>query len=301
MTAEMPGRPEARPFAARIAGAPISWGVCEVPGWGRQLSSQRVLAEMRSIGLSATEFGPPGFLSDDPRRRARQLAEHGLRAVGGFFPEVLHDPSHDPLPALDDYIDGCVASQAGVVVLAAHTGVDGYDERPLLDDVGWKTLLANVDRLADRAHGRDVELALHPHVGTMIQSGDEVERVIDGSSVGLCLDTGHLLAGGSDPVAVARRAPERIRHVHLKDAAGDSAARVAAGELPYADAVRAGLFRPLGDGDIDIAGLVQSLEAAAYDGWYVLEQDVMLDAEDPEEGPLDNVRRSLDFLLRAAR
>ncbi|HEY3557144.1 MAG TPA: inosose dehydratase, partial [Kribbella sp.] len=80
-------------LAARIAGAPISWGVCEVPGWGWQYDVETVLAEMRTAGLAATEFGPDGFLPDDPSDKAKTLADAGLRAVGGFVPVVLHDPS----------------------------------------------------------------------------------------------------------------------------------------------------------------------------------------------------------------
>ena len=85
--------------ANRIAGAPISWGVCEVPGWRHQLSPQRVLTEMREVGLAATEVGPDGFLPADPARLAHTLAEHDLHAVGGFVPVVLHVPEHDPAPA----------------------------------------------------------------------------------------------------------------------------------------------------------------------------------------------------------
>jgi inosose dehydratase len=285
---------------ARIAGAPISWGVCEVPGWGFQMTARRVLAEMSSLGLAASEFGPPGFLAEDPRARAGQLAEYGLRPVGGFFPVVLHRLDHDPQPELDLFVDGCLASGAGVVVLAAHTGADGYDARPQLDELGWKTLLANLDRLSDRAEARGVQLALHPHIGTMVESGDEVERVLDGSGVALCIDTGHLFAAGADPVAITRRSPDRVRHVHLKDVDAALAQQVVAGSLAFGDAVRAGMFCPLGDGDVDIAGLVGTLEAAGYEGWYVLEQDVMLDAEPAEVGPVADVRRSLDFLLQAA-
>jgi len=86
--------------AERLAGAPISWGVCEVPGWGYQLPAARVLAEMARLGLAATAFGPDGFLPADPAARDALLATAGLRAVGGFVPLVLHDPEHDPLPAL---------------------------------------------------------------------------------------------------------------------------------------------------------------------------------------------------------
>ena len=299
MTAGAPDTTAVAPIAARIAAAPISWGVCEVPGWGYQMSPPRVLGEMNSLGLVATEFGPPGFLSDDPEARAGQLAEYGLRAVGGFFPEILHDPNRDPMPALDRFIDACVASGAGVVVLAAHSGAEGYDARPTLDDLGWKTLFANLDRLSVHARSRGVGVALHPHIGTMVETGADIDRVLEGSAVALCIDTGHIFVAGADPLTVTRAAPDRVRHVHLKDVDAALAARVIAGEVLFGDAVRAGVFRPLGDGDVDIADLVQTLEAAGYDGWYVLEQDVMLDDEPDDVGPVANVRRSLDFLLRA--
>ncbi|MGH8970095.1 MAG: sugar phosphate isomerase/epimerase family protein [Actinomycetes bacterium] len=281
---------------ARIAGAPISWGVCEVPGWGHQLDADRVLAEMRTVGLSATELGPDGFLLGDPATRAATLAAHGMVAVGGFVPVVLHEPGHDPLPEVDRALDGLVAAGAGVLVLAAATGLDGYDARPDLDDKAWRTLLADLDRLAAHAAGRGVRVCLHPHVGTVVERYDEVARVLEHSSVPLCLDTGHLLIGGTDPGELARQAPERIAHTHLKDVDADSAARVRAREVGYAEAVRGGMYRPLGQGDLDIAGIVKALESAGYTGWYVLEQDTVLDGEPDGDGPLGDVRASIDYL-----
>ena len=93
----------------KIAGAPISWGVCEVPGWGFQLGRDRVLKEMRKVGLRATEIGPEGFLPSEPAAMARVLSQHGLQAVGGFTPLLLHVPEHDPLrgeSALEGVLDG---------------------------------------------------------------------------------------------------------------------------------------------------------------------------------------------------
>ena len=111
--------------SARIAGAPISWGVCEVPGWGHQLAPQRVLREMAGVGLQATELGPDGFLPADPDRMAAVLAGHGLHAVGGFTPLLLHVGEHDPLPGVERLLEGYTASGAGVLVLSAVTGADG--------------------------------------------------------------------------------------------------------------------------------------------------------------------------------
>lgn len=281
----------------RVAGAPISWGVCEVPGWGHQMSPGRVLDEMRQAGLSATEFGPDGFLPADPAERTGLLAGHGLAAVGGFVPVVLHEAGHDPLPGVLRALSGF--GNAKTLVLAAATGTDGYDTRPALTPDGWRTLLANLDRIAGHAAGSGVTTVLHPHVGTMVEGPTEVDRVLDGSGIPLCLDTGHLLVGGTDPVEVARRAPERVAHVHLKDVDAATAERVRAGGVTYTDAVRDGMYRPLGQGDVDIAGIVASLTAVGYDGWYVMEQDTVLDREPASgQGPLADVTASLEYLTR---
>jgi inosose dehydratase len=255
---------------------------------------------MRSLGLAATEFGPVGFLEEAPAAKAEQLAAYGMTAVGGFLPVLLHDARRDPLPEVDAFIDGCLASGAGVVVLAAFTGIDGYDARPVLNDEAWSVMLGNLDRITDLATERGVVACVHPHVGTMVETGAETERVLNGSRVGLCVDTGHLLVGGADPVALTARYPDRVVHVHLKDVDGNLAARVVEGSLTFGDAVRAGMFRPLGEGDVDIAAMVRLLEAAGYGGWYVLEQDVMLEAEPADGGPIGDVRKSLDYLLQIA-
>ena len=203
--------------ADNIAGAPISWGICEVPGWGYQLAPERVLDEMTQIGLAATEFGPDGFLPADPAAMAALLASRHLAAVGGFTPVVLHEPSHDPAPGIERLLDSYHATRAGVLVLSAAIGRDGYDTRPDLDEAGWQTLLANLDRLTALAAERGVRAVLHPHVGTMVERGDEVQRVLEGSAISLCLDTGHLLIGGTDPAELTRQAPDRIAHTHFKD------------------------------------------------------------------------------------
>lgn len=271
----------------KIAGAPISWGVCEVPGWGYQLPAERVLREMREVGLTATEFGPDGFLPSD-----ELLETAGLRAIGGFVPVILHDPGHEPVLDLDRF----VAAGADTLVLAAATGQDGYDTRPQLDTEGWQRLLTNLDTLDAQARKRGIKAVLHPHVGTMVEQTAEVERVLDGSGIGICLDTGHLLIGGTDPVDLARRAGDRIAHVHAKDVDDHIAAQVRAGQRTYTDAVSAGMYRPIGDGDVDFVEVAAALRRHDYDGWWVLEQDTILQREPDDEGPVRDVRRSADRL-----
>ena len=280
----------------KVAGAPISWGVCEVSGWGYQLGPDRVLKEMREVGLLATELGPEGFLPSEPAAMAGVLSEHGLQAVGGFTPLLLHVSGHDAVPEVDRILDGYVASGAQVLVLSAVTGSAGYDTRPQLDAAGWKRLLSNLDRVARLATDRGVRAVLHPHVGTMIETGDEVQQVLDGSSISLCLDTGHLLIGGTDPAELARQAPERIAHLHLKDVDSTVAAKVQFGELTYTEAVKLRMYRPLGQGDVDVPAIVGHVRANGYNGWYTLEQDTILTEEPKDEGPVADVRTSAEYL-----
>jgi inosose dehydratase len=265
------------PWPQRLAGAPISWGVCEVPGWGYQLPVDLVLSEMAAAGLAASEFGPDGFLPDAGSERAAVLRRHGMRAVGGFVPVVAHVAEIDPA-SFDPLFRAFAEAGAGVVVFAAATGTDGYDTRPELDLDGWSLLCMNLDRLAEAAAEHGLLGTLHPHVGTMVERPAEVDRVLAASTIGLCLDTGHCLAGGGDPLALAKVATRRIAHVHLKDVDAAVAAQVRNGELTYTEAVRTGMYRPLGEGDARVAEIVATLEAAGYQGWYVLEQDRILPA-----------------------
>jgi inosose dehydratase len=287
-------------LAERVAGAPITWGICEVPGWGYQMPPERVLSEMRSLGLRATELGPAGFL---PGGSERSLLEaHGLSLVAGFVPVVLHDPSslERELAKVDAAADTISALGGRVLVLAASTGDEGYEETGRLDSAGWAALGRGIDRAMASAGERGLRVAVHPHHGTVVERPEDIERLLDVSGAGVCLDTGHVIVGGGDPVAIARTAGSRVIHVHLKDVDGALAERVAAGELGYHAAVDAGLYRPLGEGDVDVRAVLRAVEESGDAVWYVLEHDEVLDNEpEPGSGPLLHVRRSLAFLERA--
>ena len=130
----------------------------------------------------------------------------------------------------------------------------------------------------------------------MIEKPDEVQRILDGSSIALCLDTGHLYIGGTDPAELTRQVPDRIAHTHLKDVEGSIAAKVRDGRLSYTDGVRDGMYRPLGTGDVDVAAIVEHLERNGYTGWYTLEQDTILTEEPRDEGPVADVRTSAEHV-----
>jgi len=281
-----------------IAGAPISWGVCEVPNWGHQMEPSRVLREMSELGLGATEFGPDGFLPMQPELKASILKEHNMIAVGGFVPVVLHRADHDPVPAVKKELESYKAAGAKVLVLAANSGIDGYDAKlPVLTDDDWQILFNNLNRLQQIAAEVGVKAVLHPHVGTMIETQDHVMRVVAGSTIPFCLDTGHMIIGGTDPVAFAQNHAGRIAHSHLKDVDLSWAKKVQNNELSYYDAVVQGMYRPLGQGDVDIRAIVRSLIKSGYTGWFVLEQDNVITAEPGvNQGPMADAKASVEFL-----
>ncbi|MGV9680875.1 TIM barrel protein [Nocardia sp. NPDC003482] len=283
-------------YPLRVAAAPISWGVCEVPGWGHVLDAPTVLSEMTALGLTATEFGPPGYLPADPRALRNMLRPYGIAAIGGFLALPLHTAPDAALRAARRSAALFAAAGSEVLVLAAATGLDGYDSRPDLDDAGWRTLIDTAAAVRDIAAEYGLRTVLHPHVGTHVETATEVERFLARSDLDICLDTGHLLIGGTDPVDLARRHPTRIGHIHLKDVRNSLADEMRGGRMEYRQAVRRGLFAPLGEGDVDIEALVRCVRAAGYRGWYVIEQDTALAPGDSAAGPSRDAERSLRYL-----
>jgi inosose dehydratase len=282
----------------RVAAGPISWGVCEVPGWGLQLEPDRVLAEMHELGITAAEAGPDGWLGTDPREARRLLETHGLRLVGGFLGIVLHDPMR--LEASLEHVrrTARLFAEAGGEILCSAVVVDeDWSPRFELTEAQWKQVVDGLQRVGAAAAEEGVRHVLHPHWQTFVERDEDVRRILEISDVELCLDTGHLTLGECDPLELARSHPERIGHVHLKDVDAAVAKRLRDGEVELVAAVQQGLFRPLGDGDVDVGAVVDELDHGGYAGWYVLEQDVaLLEAPPPGSGPIRDVRRSIEFL-----
>jgi inosose dehydratase len=280
----------------KLAAAPISWGVCEVPDWGRQLAADRVLSDMRALGVAATEAGPPGFLPVDAAASRALLDSYGLHLIGGFVTAVLHESARraDELASVKRQAEWLAAGGAELVVLAPALAQAGYSGASEIPKSAWPMLIEGIDRVAEIADASGLGVAVHPHWGTAIERPHHIERFLQDTAHALCLDTGHIALGGADPVKVARDAGPRVRHVHLKDVDRALGAEVRAGKRSYNDAVRAGLFRPLGKGAARIKEVLGELRGAGYAGWYVLEQDVMLD-RDPFPGPPEWVAESATY------
>jgi inosose dehydratase len=293
--------PEPRALAHRLAGAPISWGACEVPGWGLMPDPETVLSEMAQLGLCGTELGPPGFLPDDPDALRATLERHGLRFVGGFTPLVLHEPDLDVAAARRAL--SLLVRAGGEVAVVAAVQDEAWSEPHFLDDDGWRHLAAHARAVEALAREHGLAFALHPHVGTLIETDAQVQRALAMTEVGWCLDTGHLMIGGTDPAAFAREHAERIAHAHLKDIDAAIAAELMAGRLSLMHATQAGLFVALGRGAAPVAQTFQALNEHGYDGWLVLEQDTAITADEPavNSASMLAARESIEFLNSAHR
>ncbi len=269
------------------------------PGWGHLMDADRVLGEMAEVGLRATELGPDGYLPCDPAELKEKLDQCQLDLVGGFVPAVLQHPDRAErelsyVQRASNTLAGCGAN---ILVLGPASGLDGYDRSIDMSETEWSAFLENLKHAIAIAADEGLTVALHQHWGMAIEKRHHMDRLITQSEVEFCLDTGHLYLGGVDPVSIARAAEGRVAHVHLKDVDRQMAEQVRSGELPFRQAVIDGIFKPLGYGDVDIAGFVTTLEEAGFDGWYVLEQDKVLDADPlPGEGPIEDAKRSFEYL-----
>lgn len=283
----------------RTATAPISWGVCEMPGWGYQLPVEAVLAEMHNAGFTHTELGSIGYLPTDPNELRSVLDRHSLSLLGGFVPLVLHDPSQTESSLASAAETAALISGAGgrFFVSCAVSHPEEWRQVPLADHE-WPVVantLAEVDQIA-ADHG--LVQGLHPHFGALIETAAETERILEVCDTALVLDTAHLLLGGADVADMAKRYLDRIALAHIKDVDLGIAAQVTAGELSLMQGVQRGLFPPLGRGGLPIAEIVDLLEKSGRNLWYVLEQDAAIAEGDPSA--IARLRfdacQSIDFL-----
>ncbi|HZK74631.1 MAG TPA: sugar phosphate isomerase/epimerase [Clostridia bacterium] len=281
----------------RIALSPSSWGISDAAGWGHQLDPERVLSEAAAVGEGAIEAGPPGFLPDESQRAKPILKRHHLRVVAGPAQAILHH--HDigglELAHIDGHASWLAALGAETLVLSAMPPRNaGYAHGIVLSSMGWAHLLHLVGSVQHVCSRHKLRLAVQPRYGSMIQGPADIERLLVGTEAGLCLDIGHLVLVGADPVEVLELAAGRIQHVHLNDIDGKLALQVREYGLDYGDAISKNLFKPLGTGDGAVDRVVETLRRTGYRGWYTLDQDTRLPSA--EERPLGAISRSLQHL-----
>jgi inosose dehydratase len=275
--------------------------VSDVPGWGHQLEPERVLSEVWSLGISAIEAGPPGFLPDRSDQAKLLLRRHWLRVVSGQAHAVLHhhDIRGSELAHIDGHASWLAAVGAETLVLTAIAPRGAKTAHGIvLDSAGWAHLLHLIGSVEHVCARHRLRLAVLPRFGSMIQGPSDIERLMVGTEAGLCFDPGHLLMVGADPLEVLELAEGRIRHVRLNDVDANLAVQVRDGGIDYSQAVAEGLFKAMGTGDARVEGVIETLRKSGYRGWYAIDQDVRLTATD--EKPISSVKRSLDYVRRQA-
>ena len=286
-------------FLDRVAAAPISWGICEVPGWGAMLPTPRVLTEMSGLGLPATELGAPGFLPTSPEDVRATLGEYDMTLIGGFTPLVLHNPDFRETTITEAHRVADLFKRAGATEFISAIVVDPDWSVPTPLTADERKHMMEMFGIVDEICAEyGLNQVMHSHVQTVIETKDDIDMVLNGCDVNFCLDTGHMAIGGQDPVEFAKKAFDRVGHVHLKDVDLSLVPPVLARQKSLMAATQEGLFTPLGHGDVDIAGVVEALESRGYDGWYVIEQDTAITDGLPAEGegPIAQVVTSLDYL-----
>ncbi|MDQ7859705.1 MAG: TIM barrel protein [Armatimonadota bacterium] len=294
-------------MTVRIGTAPISWGVCEIPGWGPQLPVDRVLDEMQAAGYEGTELGPWGFLPTDPGELASALSRRGLALAAAFVPLALRDPGA--------YAQGEASVRAtaellrrlgaGHILLADAGDPSRYEVagRPALTAVRglrageWAGYTRRLEQLAQICRfDYGLVPCFHSHGGTYIENPTEIATLLERTDphlVKFCLDTGHVAFGGGDPLEVTRRYAARIGYVHLKDIDLPRLGTLLAAGQTYVGAAQQDVFVELGRGSLDLAALLGALREAAYEGWIIVEQDRVVDAE---TDTLGSARRSRAYL-----
>ncbi len=289
----------------KLGTAPISWGVCEVPDWGVVLPAARVLDEVAELGYAGIELGPWGYLPKDAATLGKELRRRSLALAGAFCPVTLHDPERydeqlayamDTARLLADLgAPVLVLAEAGDRDRARIAGRVGADDRRFRDDE-WQ----RANEIARRAKELGLVTAFHPHAGTYVETPVETAELLrrtDPALVGLCLDTGHVYYGGGDPLALLRRDPGRVRHVHLKDVHRERYERALARRLDFTAAVGTDVFVPVGAGAIDMKGLLGTLRDAAFTGWLIVEQDIRI-APDSDREPKRDAAASYAFIAK---
>jgi inosose dehydratase len=269
---------------ASIGTVPILWNNIDVEELRYGTDAATILDEIRRVGYEGTQLGL-GFPAGATLRS--MLADRGLRLaeVYAALPCTVDGPAEDAL-ALGRERLRLLREGGGEVLCVALDGSPDRDatagrasdpSTPVLTDAGWDRLAHVLRTLAAETVAGGHRFAFHPHTGTYVETPAEVERLVavtDAAVVGLCLDVGHYLVGGGDPVAALDRYGTRVVHVHLKDVDPHVLARLRAGEVPgFAAAVRERLFTELGAGALDLAGVLRSLAMRRYNGWLMVEQD----------------------------
>jgi len=291
----------------KVANAPCSWGVIENIE-GERYDYVRVLDELAGTGYIGTELGDWGFMPTDPEQLQPELDKRKLAMLGSWVNTYLHDESKHEMTA-----DDCVRTGKLLAAVGGESAFVIMGNDPYLDPVRnkhsgritpdmsmteeqWEVFAKGANYVAQRVMDETgLRTVIHHHIGTWIETPAETERILDMTNpdiVGMVFDTGHWSFGGGDPVAGVKQFADRIWHVHFKDHDPEVAKQSREHEWDGPTSVGKGIFPELGKGDVDFAGVLAALKEINYDGWIVVEQDVLPGLGTPKE----SAQRNRDYL-----
>ena len=298
-----------------IANAPVSYGAFELTvGIDPHVPDGiQVLDEVAGAGYAGIDLGPVGYLGSGPELGER-LAARGLGLSGAYLelPYADHPALTAAMPGLEAMLDVFDAAapnrfgppprptlaDAGSEMRRSRPGRAVSDHDIGLDADAWRRFGEGLASVVARCRDRGYEPTFHHETGTFVEAPWEIERVLELSDIGLCLDTGHLLLGGGDPVAAVGAWGSRINHVHLKDARRSVMREIIADGAPATDIWSRDAFPALGDGDLDGDGVLEALEAIGYRGWLIVEQDTLPRTKERFDRAAADQRANRQYLAR---
>jgi inosose dehydratase len=298
----------------KVAAAPVSWGVFErTEGDPLQLEPEQMLDQMAAAGYAGTELGPPGYFGDAALMKQR-LSSRGLSLVGSFLPLRFSRAEHieadlEWMRGVLDLLDAGRPDEVMPKAILADASLEPermrwagqIEEHPeaALPEERFEVLIDNMHRAGEVCRERGLDPVLHFHAGSYCESESEIRRVfeaLDASLVGMCLDTGHALFGGADPLEVLDAYFDSVRLVHIKDCDRGVLAEVCRSGGGLMEAWDRGVFCELGAGTAGLDPFLEALKARGYEGWLTVEQDRFLKPEDTPEALLGLHTRNREWL-----
>jgi len=267
-------------MSIRIGINPLTWTNDDMPELGANIPLDDCLAEGKRAGYAGFELGHK--FPRDPDILARILARYDLVLVSGWYGSRLLERSADAeIAAIQSHLSLLRAMNCEVMVVAEVSNCIHSDRetplssRPHLDAARWDLLTSRLNELAHYCLKEGVQLAYHHHMGTVVQSAEDIDRLMDmtDDALGLLIDTGHLVFAGEDPIATARQHGKRVVHVHCKDVRSDVLERIIGCDSSFLDAVLEGVFTVPGDGSVDYLSFAEELKKFNYEGWLVVEAE----------------------------
>lgn len=262
--------------------APIGWTNDDMPDLGKENTFEQTVSEMALAGFKGSEVG--SHYPTDPKELKKALDLRGLTICNQWFSSFLISRPYEETE--EEFIKQCdFLTQVGAKCIGVSEqsySIQGNLSHPIqegkyvMNDEEWNLLTTGLNKLGKIAKDKGMVLTFHHHMGTVVQTEEEIDRFmesVDPELVFLLFDSGHLSFAGIDPEKILRKYVNRVRHVHLKDLRKEVAEQSGREKWSFLKGVRAGTFTVPGDGDVDFAPIFQILEEAGYEGWVVVEAE----------------------------